>query len=956
MEEPNVSNILDNASKAYIVSESIKPLRDATTTIKSMFSGPVPIGKEVEFRFGTMSYDQKKGRNDFFPGLDGIDYLELFNRLRIMTYYNFTTIFSKVENYEEGRIITYYSDFRMNIPTKTLYQKKKNIDNFDMKLMPYSLRISLADEKELEAFKPKNAPKYQKIQTRYIFDFKYFEFHLSEIKNKDGLKYEVEVEVKDVSRLSDIVKASLMILTEKISIFGDDTYKNKLLYYQSKLKSRYYYIGKKDDTFFDNKPRSISYANAKSISNGYAVTNKLDGVHYNLVFSRDFAYLVNATEVLLVSNPDDEYTNFWKNVLDEKTTVLDGELVIDNNLNVVFHIFDALVIKDENISGVKDFLKRIEMAKPIVENYNSSMNKILKIKIKEIAYTENIGQDILKIFKYMVSKYGREEYAEINDGIVFVSAKGAYNDYIYKWKFPSRITMDGIIKFKEEKDGMKIYSFKFYDEDKSYKSLNYKGKDIDMVVSMSSNYGKVLKDDMIVEAKASVFTNDIFFVIDRIRKDKIRPNFIGVAEKTLKDVLNPMNETELLKYFNVSSSEIKDYIKSISPQIKDLKVILEKKEEIREVPKSTTLKPIAFVRAGESKKIEISEKEEKKEEKKEQIVIPIVVKETQEQIETKNAVKSLLANKSKSMEVSFTDEIFTRIGIIGDGSCFIHSILFSIYKYGYTKISTEEKYKYAALVRKKMSDDLEFGTWSLLGKGEVAKMLTDVAMSRSLSGDNQKEYEDAVMKFKPSSDRLFYDYIKYMRPKFPNIVEVAKKEHKKYKDILNSCAYFNDSMFEYASMFFDVNIFIVRDLSRKIEPICLDFYKPERSSIFVLHIDSKYSRLGPEFSSVDHFEVLSIKSDAGLETLFDNDSKLVQDAYLSMTQMAPVEKKELVVVEVPTKDDVNELRVVEIVEEVKKVEEKVSEKLEDIIRKEIERIDSLYFMRNKDRKINIKFI
>ena len=260
----------------------------------------------------------------------------------------------------------------------------------------------------------------------------------------------------------------------------------------------------------------------------------------------------------------------------------------------------------------------------------------------------------------MVSKYGREEYEEINDGIVFVSAKGAYNDYIYKWKFPSRITMDGIIKFKEERDGMKIYSFKFYDEDKSYKSLNYKGKDIDMVVSMSYNYAKVLKDDMIVEAKARVFTNDIFFDIDRIRKDKIRPNFIGVAEKTLKDVLNPMNETELLKYFNVPRTEINDYIKSISPKIEDLKVIIdkkvekkeEKKEEIREVPKSTTLKPIAFVRAGESKKIEIPEKEEKKEEKKEQIVIPIVVKETQEQIEIKNAVKSLLANKSKSMEIS----------------------------------------------------------------------------------------------------------------------------------------------------------------------------------------------------------------------------------------------------------------------------------------------------------------
>lgn len=971
MKEPNVSNILSNASKAYIIAETIKPLKDATTYLKTTFTGPVPTGKEVEIRFGKLVYDNKKSLYQFTPGIDGIDFVELFNRLRKVTYYNFKTIYSKVENYQEGRILTTYDDYTMTTVKNVVYQKKESLDRYDMPLTPYDIRISIANEKTLDPFKPKSEPKYQKIQTRYYFDFKYFEFHLSEIKNNNGVNYEVEVEVKDVSRFNDILKASLIILDQKISIFGDETYKNKITYSQSNLRRRYPYIGKKDETFFDNKPRSISYANAKAVSSGYVVTNKLDGVHYNLVFSRDFAYLVNGTEVQVVSNADEDYTKFWKEVLNEKITVLDGELVIDDDLSVVFHVFDVLIVKDENVSGIKDFMKRIDSARQIVESYNSYINKILKIKIKELAYTGNVAEDITTIFKYMYSMY-KEEYDEKNDGLVFIAANGTYNDYIYKWKFPSRITMDGIIKLKEKTKNGYIYSFKFYTENKGYQSLQYNGKDLNLEVYYSNPYSHVLKDNMIIEAKTDLSLKNPFFDIERIRKDKTNPNFIGVAEKTLQDAKRPMGEADLLKYFKKSSKSIEELMKyrtkvrqvkedekeEIKEEVKEIK---EEVKVIRERPKFL-LKPIEFVLSSEQQAKKLMAKEISKEIEK--IVEPVVVQQTDEEIEKKNALKALAPNKAKDMTVLFSNSVFTRIGTIGEGSCFIHSILFSIYKYGYTKISSNDKLKYASLVRKKMSDDLEFGTWAILGKGEVAKMLTDIAMSSGLTKDQDKEYQEAVLSFKPESDRVFYDYIKYMKPKFPNIVQVAKKEYEKYKNTLNSCAYFNDSMLEYATMFFDVNIFIVRDLSRKVESISLDFYKPERSSIFVLHIDSKYSKYGKEFSDIDHFEVLTVKSDAGIETLFDNDSSIVQDALLSLTQMSLAPKQtELVVVEVPTEEkDYPQIKIIEVEKEEEKkeekeqVEEKLTLEMKEIIKREVSNIDALYFMRNKDIEINYTFI
>jgi len=984
MKEPNVSNILSNASKAYIIAESIKPLKDATTYLKTTFTGPVPTGKEVEIRFGKLTFDSKKSSYQFSPGIDGIDFVELFNKLRQITYYNFRTTYSKVENYQEGRILTTYDDYTMTNAKNVVYQKKESLDRYDMPLTPYDIRISIANEKTLDPFKPKSEPKYQKIQTRYYFDFKYFEFHLSEIKNNNGVNYEVEVEVKDVSRFNDILKASLIILDQKISIFGDETYKNKITYFQSNLRRRYPYIGKKDETFFDNKPRSISYANAKAVSSGYVVTNKLDGVHYNLVFSRDFAYLVNGTEVQVVSNADEDYTKFWREVLNEKITVLDGELIIDDDLSVIFHVFDVLIVKDENVSGIRDFMKRIDSARQLIESYNSYINKILKIKIKELAYTGNVAEDIATIFKYMYSMY-KEEYDEKNDGLVFIAANGTYNDYIYKWKFPSRITMDGIIKLKEKTKNGYIYSFKFYTENKGYQSLQYNGKDLNLEVYYSNSYANVLKDNMIVEAKADLSLKNPFFDIERIRKDKTNPNFIGVAEKTLQDAKRPMGEADLLKYFKKSSKSIEELMNYRRKAIKEDEIKEEVKEEIKEIKEEVKavrerpkfiLKPIEFVLSSEQQAKKLSMKESSKDlekideeqvleeiEKKELIVEPIIIRETDEEIEKKNALKALAPNKAKDITVLFSNSVFTRIGTIGEGSCFIHSILFSIYKYGYTKISANDKLKYAALVRKKMSDDLEFGTWAILGKGELAKMLTDVAMSSGLSKEQDKKYQDAILSFKPESDRVFYDYIKYMKPKFPNIVQVAKKEYEKYKNTLNSCAYFNDSMLEYATMFFDVNIFIVRDLSRKIESISLDFYKPERSSIFVLHIDSKYSKYGKDFSNIDHFEVLTIKSDAGIETLFDNDSSIVQDALLSLTQMSLAPRQtELVVVEVPTEEkDHPEIKIIEVekkeIEEIKEAkEEKMTFEMKELIKKEVSNIDALYFMRNKDIEINYTFI
>jgi hypothetical protein len=62
-----------------------------------------------------------------------------------------------------------------------------------------------------------------------------------------------------------------------------------------------------------------------------------------------------------------------------------------------------------------------------------------------------------------------------------------------------------------------------------------------------------------------------------------------------------------------------------------------------------------------------------------------------------------------------------RTGTIGDGSCFFHSVCYSLFS-KYRKMNVMERRKYVNTLRKKITDDLTMEDWKNLGDGEIYRL------------------------------------------------------------------------------------------------------------------------------------------------------------------------------------------------------------------------------------------
>lgn len=908
MELDTISSFLDNASKFIIISEDLSKVRENLNKIDKEVPKVIPQNKELEIRFG------KKSREGLITGVSPNDFLETFQNLQKIGL--FTREYTKVQTYQEGRIIKYYDSYTLDKEIKTLYQQKNNISKYDQEINKYTLRVSYSDENEIEEFKPKSLPRYYKTQQRYKFDFKLFEFHLSEIKEYDlskitkkdvidasirdfedmieqkPVKYEVEVEIKDSTRLLDIIKFCLVIITNSLSNLNQDT-RNKLIGFNKNYIYNFRNIKKDyDKNFFDNKPITLSLGNIDSIKENYRVTNKLDGVHYNLVFSSKGAYLINSTEIMLVARPEQSnYTQLWSNDLKFKTTILDGELVFDaEKFKYYFYVFDSIIIREEEVANTeKQHSKRIQMAYDIIDHFNSyEVNNLLKIEYKTFFDSGNMGTDIRDCVEFIKKKYG-DEYEDKDDGLIFVPSVGEYNSVLYKWKFPKRITLDGKIKFLRYKTKYeKEFAFLFKTNTGNNSLKDQDNKPILLSVKNDNFLFDFLSDEMIVEAEYNSNTKE--FNPTRIRSDKTYPNFITTAISTYKEMRNPINEKDLISYFK------KDEIKKVS-NVEEERVV-EKKEEKNKV------------------KITEARLEEEK----------------------ANALKNLSVDIAKKISTKFTSPMI-RIGMIGEGNCFVHAILFSLVRSKYSDMSESQRMAYAKAIRKKMSDSLQIARWASLGKGSVAIFLTEQELFNKLSQIQVNEYDEYYKKFKSESENIFFDYISFMKEKYPVVKDAYKEAFEKYKRKLNSCEFFDESMFEYATIFFDCNIIIVRDISREPENSTLEYYDRNKKTIFILNLSSKFSYLGSNYNKIDHFEALGVMEDGEVTALFNNEDDCVKNA-LNYVR----ERKEKIMIE-----EVSKTKAIEQVI----IQEKV---LDPLVRTHINELFDLYFMGNKDKLININIV
>lgn len=167
---------------------------------------------------------------------------------------------------------------------------------------------------------------------------------------------------------------------------------------------------------------------------------------------------------------------------------------------------------------------------------------------------------------------------------------------------------------------------------------------------------------------------------------------------------------------------------------------------------------------------------------------------------------------------------FNRINTIGDGSCFLHSVL-QCFNQTYNELNERERMEYVKKIRYYLSESLDEN---------------DKELYKSLS---RKEIEE-ISKFVP---------------------EMKLENMKSY---LNSNKWLNIFFLEFISNMFDIDIYIIdshtKDLYRTGDN---EVYYKKRNSVIIYYIRDI------------HFESVSVSTEDGDKTFFSHDSYIIQQLY-----------------------------------------------------------------------------
>jgi len=213
----------------------------------------------------------------------------------------------------------------------------------------------------------------------------------------------------------------------------------------------------------------------------YVICEKTDGVRQLLVSTEEGVFLVNRafnTDPVKVRIP--------------KGTILDGELVTAKNGKVLFMVYDAVIVKGENVCNFNLKL-RLEKARSVIKGIIKTAQAPFEVRLKTM---KDLGDPIsdLNSFEYET------------DGLVFTPVnepiRTGTHETMFKWKPRERITIDFELKLGKD----------LFVQDRG---TPYKEAELHL-----KNARRDLPDGTIVECGYG----DLGFFVEKIRTDKTYAN------------------------------------------------------------------------------------------------------------------------------------------------------------------------------------------------------------------------------------------------------------------------------------------------------------------------------------------------------------------------------------------------------------------------------------------------
>ncbi len=223
-----------------------------------------------------------------------------------------------------------------------------------------------------------------------------------------------------------------------------------------------------------------------------------------------------------------------------------------------------------------------------------------------------------------------------------------------------------------------------------------------------------------------------------------------------------------------------------------------------------------------------------------------------ERIQKIDQIKSLPVNTIKTFKSSLDDFMFVRTGVIGDGSCLIHSVIRAFIP-EISILPIEQQKKEIKKIRIDMGNEMTINIWKTVGRGQISILQLNKFLSLALEKVNKKEASNIMNKLLASSKDTsdFNNMIVQYKDTLNELkidMDMDKIIKESYDDFIRhvqSNEWIDQTLFEYIMNYFNLNIFFISDMDRKPYDIYIcDSYKLNRNSIIVLNI------------GFSHFEIL----------------------------------------------------------------------------------------------------
>ncbi len=343
--------------------------------------------------------------------------------------------------------------------------------------------------------------------------------------------YEIEIEC-DISDKSNFmtqlfeviefiikcIQGSNYIITKSTSLFVLDKYQDILA------------VNKSRTNLYGRQPVSLEVQHVVDVlPNRYAVTDKADGDRYFLIVVDTRCYLISTNLIVKDTgmNVNKKYDN----------SIIDGEYIFIPKYNrYVYMGFDCLILGETNVRDESKFTTRLKFLDELIQEINKTkfqykdidnqkidfndIEKVIKFHLDNIIgfyndvdkELQSKSKDILFRRKYFISSNGiqdNEIFKYINfmwknyttnndvkcpyllDGLILQPLEQKYIVEVekskyseYKWKPPSKNSIDFYIEFEKDKNTGKV--FKVYDNSVSGVVKNKPYIIINLYVGMTS--------------------------------------------------------------------------------------------------------------------------------------------------------------------------------------------------------------------------------------------------------------------------------------------------------------------------------------------------------------------------------------------------------------------------------------------------------------------------------------